>query len=63
MIHRCGVCGKIERPDRDIWLHQFDGEPGYGSRYDGEQVSLYFCSECLDNMVHTDNLLHETDFE
>lgn len=56
LVARCNRCGCVERPDKDIWLHKFVGTPGYGSLHDGDKVYLYFCSECLDSMVRTDNL-------
>lgn len=55
LVHRCCICGRVQRPDRNVWLHRFIGTPGYGSAYDGETLYLYFCSECLDNMVKYDN--------
>ncbi len=56
-IHKrtCNICGHVEDVENE-WemLHEFTGTPGYGSKHDGEKIKLYFCSQCLDNIVNQD---------
>lgn len=53
--HICNLCGHVEDVENE-WeqLHKFTGTPGYGSMYDGDEITLYFCSKCLDNIVIQD---------
>ncbi len=56
-IHKrsCNICGHVEDKENDLeLLHEFTGIPGYGSMYDGDKITLYLCSDCLDSIVHLD---------
>lgn len=47
----CNICGKpldVYDANQRFVLHT---KVGYGSRYDGETVSLHLCCECFDNLV------------
>lgn len=47
----CNVCGK----EFDIYDKQEDftieRHVGYGSKYDGELVSLHMCCDCMDKLI------------
>lgn len=49
--HFCNICGK----EFDEWdsLNGFsvDVYPGYGSKYDGDNVQMDICCACFDKMV------------
>lgn len=47
----CNLCGK----NFDFWDEQGNFSIytciGYGSKYDGEQLKLDLCCECMDNLI------------
>lgn len=47
----CNKCGKR----LDMWDIQNDFsinlELGYGSKYDGERVTINLCTDCIDNLI------------
>jgi len=51
LFNICDGCGKKDSIARGITHHTFGGYAGYGSRYDGEYITLTFCSACLDKMI------------
>ena len=61
LVSRCNICGRTECPEQDVWVHRFIGTPGYGSKYDGDKLYMYFCSECLDLIARDDNLYDRED--
>ena len=42
----CSQCGK-----RDIFQSQLTITAGYGSKYDGEQYTLFLCGDCVDWII------------
>ena len=48
---KCSVCGRVDDFLSGDTFHSFTGYAGYGSKYDGEYITLHFCSECLDKML------------
>ena len=51
----CNVCGKTF----DMWDKQedfgFEYFVGYGSKFDGEQISANFCCSCFDRILEEVN--------
>lgn len=48
---KCNMCGKT-MDDFDINLgFSFNKIMGYGSEYDGDEVSLNLCCECADHII------------
>lgn len=48
----CNLCGKpVEVWDQSGF--NFHGRMGYGSRYDGDLISLVLCCECTDKLVES----------
>ena len=45
----CNKCGK-EVPDGCCYL-RFEGKIGFGSKYDGENISVDLCPTCLDELL------------
>lgn len=49
---KCDLCGKKENYANNDYVHLFAGFAGTGSAYNGEYITLHFCSECLDKMIN-----------
>ena len=47
----CDCCGKKDNVMRGIVHHTFGGYAGYGSKHDGEYITIVLCTECLDRML------------
>lgn len=51
--HYCNLCGK----KMDMWDVQegfgFNGNIGYGSKYDGEKLNLDLCCDCMDKLIES----------
>lgn len=47
----CNKCGKIF----DIWDKQeaffFEKHLGYGTKYDGDKLSLHLCCDCMEDLI------------
>lgn len=50
-MEKCNLCGQ----DLDFWDKQLnfsvDRRIGYGSKYDGDQIHIKLCCQCLDNVI------------
>lgn len=48
-IHiQCAICGDTDAGD--MALSQLIFKPGFGSKHDGESVSLPLCGKCMDRL-------------
>lgn len=49
----CNMCGKV----LDIWDQQEDfsieKQLGYGTSYDGEELSLHLCCDCMEEIINS----------
>lgn len=50
-VRYCNICGS----KMDFWDIQEDNtihnKLGYGSKYDGEEIEIHFCCECVDKLI------------
>ena len=53
LYNYCDCCGAKDNILKGIAHHTFGGYAGYGSKHDGEYITLVLCSECLDKMLRT----------
>lgn len=53
MKMRCNKCGK----EMDIWDRQenfyIHGICGYGTKYDGSEIQLNLCCDCMEELIDT----------
>lgn len=53
MKMRCNKCGK----EMDIWDRQENfyirGICGYGTKYDGSEIQLNLCCDCMEELIDT----------
>lgn len=47
----CNVCGKGFDDFDKINGFSISGSIGYGSKYDGDYISLDMCCECMDKLI------------
>lgn len=51
ILIKCTKCGK----EFDLWDEQLNASftkiPTYGSKYDGETISISLCTDCFDKVV------------
>lgn len=49
----CNMCGKV----LDIWDQKEDfsieRQLGYGTSYDGEELSLHLCCDCMEEIINS----------
>ena len=51
VIKKCNLCGKVF-DETDICNNfHINSVMGYGSKYDGDKLSLDFCCDCTNNFV------------
>ena len=65
MIKRiCNMCGKdFGVPDIQNGFGIFTDKIGYGSKYDGDQLSLDLCCECTDKIIDMCKVNPITEYE
>ena len=61
LFNICDCCGKKDNIAIGETHHTFGGYAGYGSKHDGEYITLVFCSKCLDKMLSTRRPQNDTD--
>lgn len=48
---RCNVCGKtFDQADRNQHFTMY-ARIGYGSKYDGDELMLDICTDCMDSLI------------
>ena len=51
LFETCDICKRREDPNKGVFVSSFSGYAGYGSKFDGEFISIHICNECVDKAL------------